>query len=176
MRHGLDKSIVEQFFIWLGSVLEGNFGTSIPLRQNVLAIVLNRLPATLELSLLVLVLATVMGTLLAFTATAPSWREKSPPKRPSTWRLAGAGASVPDFSSGAAPALTLGVAFLLFEISGRVSPRQTVPFAISSHLIEEPVRRAFDITSAPAEPHATPAPGAGAAARRGDRSAPETRR
>src|SRR6185503_18514588 len=55
--YGLDKSIPQQFFIWLGNVLHGDFGTSISLRQNVLRIVLNRLPATLELCFLALVIA-----------------------------------------------------------------------------------------------------------------------
>src|SRR5215216_2570286 len=45
--YGLDKSIFEQFFIWLAGVLRGDFGTSISLRQGVLGLVLGRLPATL---------------------------------------------------------------------------------------------------------------------------------
>ena len=141
--YGLDKSIVEQFFIWLGSVLEGNFGTSISLRQNVLAIVLNRLPATLELSLLALVLATVMGTLLAFIATR--WRET--PAETAVDVASGAALSVPDFLWGLALILTLGVAFPLFEISGRVSPRLDLPFASQFYLIESLLRLRFDITA-----------------------------
>ena len=47
--------------IWLGNVLHGDFGTSISLRQNVLTIVLDRLPATLELCLLALLIAVVLG-------------------------------------------------------------------------------------------------------------------
>src|SRR5262249_23040539 len=49
--YGLDKSPVEQFFIWLSGVAHGDFGTSISLRQNVLGLVMSRLPATLELSI-----------------------------------------------------------------------------------------------------------------------------
>jgi ABC-type dipeptide/oligopeptide/nickel transport system permease component len=71
--YGLDRSIPEQFAIWLGNVVQGDFGTSISIRRNVLSIVLNRLPATLELSLLALVIAIVVGTTLAFVATR--WRE-----------------------------------------------------------------------------------------------------
>src|ERR1044072_1893349 len=43
--NGLDKSTPEQFVIWLANVAHGDFGTSISLRQNVLGLVLNRLPA-----------------------------------------------------------------------------------------------------------------------------------
>ncbi|TIT88251.1 MAG: ABC transporter permease, partial [Mesorhizobium sp.] len=39
--YGLDKTIVQQFFIWLGGVLRGDFGTSISLRQDVLGLVLD---------------------------------------------------------------------------------------------------------------------------------------
>lgn len=44
--YGLDKSIIEQFAIWLGNVLHGDFGTSISTRQPVLSLVLDRLPSS----------------------------------------------------------------------------------------------------------------------------------
>jgi ABC-type dipeptide/oligopeptide/nickel transport system permease component len=48
--YGLDKPIAQQFAIYVGDLLRGNFGTSISFRQDVLEIVLRRLPATLELA------------------------------------------------------------------------------------------------------------------------------
>jgi peptide/nickel transport system permease protein len=141
--YGLDKSILQQFLIWLGSVLEGNFGISISLRQNVLAIVLNRLPATLELSLLALVIASVLGTLLAFVATR--WRET--PTETGVDVASGVALSVPDFLWGLALILTLGVAFPVFEISGRVSPRLDLPFTTQFYLVESLLRVRFDITA-----------------------------
>ena len=141
--YGLDKSIFQQFVIWLGSVLEGNFGTSISLRQNVLSIVLNRLPATLELSFLALLIAIVLGTTLAFIATR--WRET--PAETSVDVVSGAALSVPDFLWGLAFILLLGVAFPLFEISGRVSPRLDLPFVTQFYLLESVLRLRFDITA-----------------------------
>jgi ABC-type dipeptide/oligopeptide/nickel transport system permease component len=141
--YGLDKSIVQQFFIWLGSVLEGNFGTSISLRQNVLSVVLNRLPATLELSFLALLIASIVGVLLAFVATR--WRET--PAETAVDVASGAALSVPDFLWGLALILTLGVAFPLFEISGRVSPRLDLPFVTQFYLIESLLRLRFDLTA-----------------------------
>ncbi len=38
--YGFDKSIFEQFWIWFGGVIQGDFGTSITLRQPVDALVL----------------------------------------------------------------------------------------------------------------------------------------
>ena len=141
--YGLDKSIFEQFVIWLGSVIEGNFGTSISLRQNVLVVVLNRLPATLELSLLALLIAVVVGTLLAFVATR--WRET--PAETGVDVVSGVALSVPDFLWGLALILTFGVAFPLFEISGRVSPRLDLPFGSQFYLVESLLRLRLDITA-----------------------------
>ena len=67
--YGLDKTIPEQFLIWAGGVLQGDFGTSISLRQPVSELVLGRLPATLELSVMALVIAVVLGGAMALTAT-----------------------------------------------------------------------------------------------------------
>ena len=63
--YGLDKSLLEQFFIWLSGVAHGDFGTSISLRQDVLGLVLDRLPATLELSIVALLIAVAIGGPLA---------------------------------------------------------------------------------------------------------------
>ncbi|MEX0347040.1 MAG: ABC transporter permease, partial [Rhizobiaceae bacterium] len=67
--YGLDKSIPEQFVVWLSGVLRGDFGTSISLRQPVMPLVLGRLPATLELSIFALVLAVIIGGAMALTGT-----------------------------------------------------------------------------------------------------------
>ena len=80
-QYGFDKSIFEQFVIWLGGVLQGDFGTSISLRQPVSSLVLNRLPATLELSIMALLIAVAIGGTLAprGPSTSPlAWPCRSP--------------------------------------------------------------------------------------------------
>jgi peptide/nickel transport system permease protein len=141
--YGLDRSIPEQFFIWLGNALHGDFGTSISIRRDVLSIVLNRLPATLELSLLAMLIAAVVGTALAFVATR--WRETSAEGGVDV--LNGIALSVPDFLWGLALILALGVAWPVFEISGRVSPRLELPFVSQFYLVESLLRFRFDITA-----------------------------
>lgn len=141
--YGLDKSIVEQFFIWLGNVLRGDFGTSISIRQDVLGIVIGRLPATLELSFLALIMASVFGVTLAYIATR--WREG--PAEAGVDVVNGIALSVPDFLWGLALILTLGVAWPIFEISGRVSPTLDLPFVTQFYLLESLVRFRFDITA-----------------------------
>ena len=71
-RYGLDLPIAQQFFVWFGQALHGNFGISISLKQGVMGIILDRLPATLELALLALGLALTWGTFIALLSTA--WR------------------------------------------------------------------------------------------------------
>lgn len=66
---GFDKSIPEQFVIWIWEALKGNLGTSINFRQPVGALMLTALPATIELTLVGLVLALVIsvpGGVLAY--------------------------------------------------------------------------------------------------------------
>jgi dipeptide transport system permease protein len=139
--YGLDKSIVEQFFIWLGRVLHGDFGTSISIRQNVLQIVLSRLPATLELSFLALIIAVVLGTTLAFLAT----RYRDTAAETGVDIVNGIALSVPDFLWGLALILALGVAWPVFEISGRISPSLQFPFITQFYLLEALVRLRLDI-------------------------------
>jgi len=66
---GFDKPLPQQFLIWLWQALNGNLGISINFRQSVLPLMVSALPATLELTLVGLLLAlliSVPGGVLAF--------------------------------------------------------------------------------------------------------------
>lgn len=66
---GLNRALPVQFMIWLGQLLTGDFGNSIQFRQPVWLLVSEALPATIELALLSMAVATVVGLtggLLAF--------------------------------------------------------------------------------------------------------------
>ncbi|MEM8551434.1 MAG: ABC transporter permease [Pseudomonadota bacterium] len=139
--YGLDKSIPEQFFIWLGNVLQGDFGTSISLRQDVASIVLSRLPATLELALLALLIAVALGGTAAIFAA----RYRDTAAEATVDVANGVALSIPDFLWALTFILLFGVAFPIFEISGRVSPRLDLPFVTNFYLIEAIVRLRFDL-------------------------------
>lgn len=141
--YGLDKSILEQFIIWFGNVLHGDFGTSISTRQPVLDLVLGRLPATLELSLLALVFAVAIGATLAIFGT----RFRGSRTEAGVDVANGVGLSVPDFLWGLLLIILFGVVWPLFEISGRVSPRLDLPFVTEFYLIESIVTLRFDLTA-----------------------------
>jgi peptide/nickel transport system permease protein len=54
---GLDRPLVVQYLDWLGSALRGDLGFSLINRQSVLSLVLEKLPATLQLMALSMLLA-----------------------------------------------------------------------------------------------------------------------
>ncbi|MGN6142093.1 MAG: ABC transporter permease [Mesorhizobium sp.] len=141
--YGLDKSIAEQFLIWFGNVLHGDFGTSITTRQPVLSLVLDRLPATLELSVMALLIAVAIGVTLAILGTRLRGRKAEAGIDVAN----GIGLSVPDFLWGLALILLFGVIWPVFQISGRVSPRLELPFTSQFYLFESIVRLRFDLTA-----------------------------
>ncbi len=59
---GLDQPIYVQYFKWLGRILRGDFGVSIRTRAHVLTLFAQRLPLTIEL----LVVGVMLAVLLAF--------------------------------------------------------------------------------------------------------------
>lgn len=139
--YGFDKSLPEQFFIWLGGVVQGDFGTSITTRQPVLSLVLGRLPATIELAVLALVIAIVIGGILALTGT----RHRGTKVEGAIDVTNGMSLSVPDFLWGLFFILIFGVLWPIFHISGRVSPALDLPFATNFYLVESILRLRFDI-------------------------------
>ena len=60
---GLNEPFIVRYFLWLGGVLQGDFGYSLASGVPIKDIVLDRLPATLELSITALILSSVLGVL-----------------------------------------------------------------------------------------------------------------
>lgn len=139
--YGLDKSIPQQFLIWGSGVLQGDFGTSITNRQPVLALILNRLPATLELSVMALVIAVIMGGFAALTGT----RTRGTRTEGAIDIANGMALSVPDFLWGLMLMLVFGVLIPIFHISGRVTPSLDLPFTTDFYLLESLVRLRLDL-------------------------------
>ena len=140
-QYGFDKSIYEQFAIWLNGVVQGDFGTSISARQPVSNLVLNRLPATLELSMLALTIAVLVGGTLALLGTL--YRNSKTEGVIDV--TAGMALSMPDFLWGLVLILLFGVLWPVFHISGRISPSLNIDFSTNFYLIEAIVRLRFDV-------------------------------
>lgn len=116
--YGLDRSIGAQFLIWLREVGGGNFGTSITYRRDVLDLIGDRLPATLELGSVAMLIACAIGGLAGVVSAA----------RHGHWlsslidSLAAIVQSIPDFLWGLIFILLFGVLLPWLPISGRLDP------------------------------------------------------
>ena len=137
--YGLDKPIFEQYVTWFSEVLRGDFGTSISLRQNVVMLILSRLPATLELALAAMVIATLLGTTLALVGIY--WPNRWP--EAVVDGLTGLNQAIPDFLWGLIFILALGVLWPIMPISGRIDPRLNIDFVTDFYLLESIVRADF---------------------------------
>ncbi|MDO9526348.1 MAG: ABC transporter permease, partial [Gemmobacter sp.] len=67
-RYGLDQPLWRQYFTFLGNVAHGDLGTSMVYNVPVTGLVFSRLPATLELVLVSITIAAVLGVPLGIWA------------------------------------------------------------------------------------------------------------
>lgn len=139
--YGLDASLPVQFGLWLKAVVVGDFGTSISLKRDVLGLLGDRLPATLELAFAALVLAVLLGGAIAIIGTLV----RRTVLEPVIDSLNGLFLAVPDFVWALALVLVLGVAFPLFPLSGRIDPSIDTQFHTPFYLIESLVTLQFAI-------------------------------
>ncbi|MGI3171082.1 ABC transporter permease [Pseudooceanicola sp. C21-150M6] len=139
--YGLDKGLVQQFAIWLGGIVQGDFGTSITLRRPVDDLVLSRLPATLELAVMALVIALILGGIVAVWGA----RNRGSGTEVGLDLTSGAVLSIPDFLWGLIFVLLFGVLWPVLAISGRIDPRIEFDFATNFYLLEGLLRARFDV-------------------------------
>lgn len=64
VKYGLDQSLVQQLFTYLGKVATGDFGYSYYFNEPVLGLIAQRVPATLYLVVSALTISVLIGTLL----------------------------------------------------------------------------------------------------------------
>ncbi len=90
---GLDQPLWRQYGLFLAHLLQGSWGTSFVYHQNAMDVILQRLPATLELAVTAMVLAVVVGVPLGVLAGATA------PSRLDRWLMTGSifGFSLPTF-------------------------------------------------------------------------------
>src|SRR5262249_13083954 len=62
-RYGLDKPLIEQYFIWLRQLMQGDLGNAIVLRRPVVDLIAQNLPYSLALGGLALLFSTFFGIL-----------------------------------------------------------------------------------------------------------------
>jgi peptide/nickel transport system permease protein len=66
---GLDKPLLVQYLLWIGNMLQGNFGWSFRTGQPVGALIVSRLPITIELAVLAVLSVALVGIPLGVAAS-----------------------------------------------------------------------------------------------------------
>ncbi|OLB06457.1 MAG: hypothetical protein AUH14_05890 [Candidatus Rokubacteria bacterium 13_2_20CM_69_15_1] len=118
---GLDRPVAVQYVDWLGKTLRGDFGQSYSQKRPVAAILKERVPRSLELALLTLLIAVLWAVPLGVVSAV----------RANTWIdyvvrvLSISGLSLPIFFTGV---LTL---YLLVRLFGWLPPLEFVSFTVS---------------------------------------------
>jgi ABC-type dipeptide/oligopeptide/nickel transport system permease component len=130
--YGLDQSLPVQFWIWLKHAIAGDFGTSISLHVDVLDVLLNRLPATLELALISLGLAVLAGGTIAIAGTA----FRRTVIESAIDGLNSIFLAIPDFIWALAFVLLFAVALPILPLTGRIDPAVATGFATRFYLAE----------------------------------------
>ena len=140
-QYGLDKPISTQYGIWLSKVAKGDFGVSIHMKQNVMELIMQRLPATLELALAATAIAVIIGTLIGTF----SIMKKGTIMDKLGSGIAILGLSIPDFLWGLLFIIFFGVFWQIFPISGRIASTYTLKTITGFFLIDSLIR--FDFKS-----------------------------
>jgi peptide/nickel transport system permease protein len=119
-RFGLDRPLPERFAAYAGQIAHGNFGTSFVHGRPVVAVIAERLPATLLLMGSALLLSSLLGLSLGILSA----RRASPAADLLLRTATLAGYAVPPFWLGQLALLLLAVGTGLFPVQGMTDARQ----------------------------------------------------
>jgi peptide/nickel transport system permease protein len=115
-RLGFDRPLPVQYFSYIGGVLTGNFGNSLRARQPAMELVLERLPATLELTLFAMAISTLIAIPVGILAAI----NRGTPFDGGIMLFAMFGQSIPSFWLGIMLILFVGLGLRALPISGHV--------------------------------------------------------
>ena len=111
---GLDKGLVQRYFIWLGNLVQGDLGRSFALNRPVLDEILERFNATLILSGTAFILCSVVGVLIG---TISAFKQYTITDKIITFTVL-TGISLPSFFLGMMMILLFAVNLQWFPVSG----------------------------------------------------------
>jgi peptide/nickel transport system permease protein len=115
---GLNKSFIERYWVWLTHIVQGDFGHSLAGGVAISKIVLDRLPATLELSIFALVFSTLIGCVLGLISAL-----KRGSATDSALTVVGMfGVSIPEFFFGLVAILVFALNLGWLPVGGRLMP------------------------------------------------------
>ena len=134
LRHqlGLDQPLHIQFGRYLGDLVQGDLGRSMKSRERISVELLDRFPATMELTLVAMLFAVSLGLLAGIISAN---------RRGTLLDYAGmtaslAGVSMPIFWLGLMMIVTMSLILGVFPVSGRLSPHTFFPHITGFYLID----------------------------------------
>lgn len=138
---GLDLPLPQQYLIWLSHVLHGDFGASIHYRRGVLGLVAATLPATIELAVLSMIVAAVLGLAGGLVLFHVRGTAREPVVDFGSIILL----SIPEFLWGLFFILIFGVALQWLPFTGRLDPEFAMPRGARFLLFDELISGRLDI-------------------------------
>lgn len=121
-KYGLDKPFVTQYWIWLRQVLKGDFGRSIVTNERITREILDRFPATVELTFFAMFIAIIVGAVAGIVSASKQYSALDY----TTMGVALFGVSMPVFWLGIMLMMVFGVFLRWLPISGRINT--LIPF------------------------------------------------
>jgi peptide/nickel transport system permease protein len=115
---GENLPLYQQYFIWLKDVLAGNFGTSIYYNQPVTQVILEKLPATLELVFSAVIIALILGVGIGVFSALRENTTSDTVARSFSYIAFG----IPDFVWGLVLILVFGAYLKILPVSGDINP------------------------------------------------------
>lgn len=128
---GLNDPFPVRYLKWLGGVLRGDFGYSLSSGVAIKDIVFDRLPATLELSVIALLLSTLFGSILGILSALRKGRLSD-----NILTVLGmVGVSIPQFFFGLVAILVFALTLKWLPVGGRLMPGYVTFWDRLPHLI-----------------------------------------
>jgi peptide/nickel transport system permease protein len=137
---GIDQPLAVQYFIYLKHILTGNLGRSIHTNSRVAEELLQRFPATIELSLAAICLASVIGILAGIVSATRQYSVLDS----SVMFLSLAGISMPIFWLGLMMIWTFAVLLGWFPPSGRLDVRIFLDSLTGFYLLDSLLMRHWE--------------------------------
>lgn len=139
-RLGLDRPLHEQYFYWISNVARGDFGETIrggvPISQELA----RRFPATAELALFALIMATCIGVPIGIISAV----KRNTAIDLASMMVALLGVSIPIFVLGLLLIFLVGVQFRLLPFVGRVDTNINIETITGLYLVDSALTRNWD--------------------------------
>ena len=132
---GLDKPLINQYIEYLNQLIHGNLGISLNTQEPVKVIISKALPASLELAIFAILIASLVGYLIGFLGAV------KPESRIDFWgRIFGIGTyALPPFWAAMLIQIIFSVSLGWLPIGGRLPPGAVPPPSITGFLLVDSI-------------------------------------